>query len=369
MNKLAISFLKSNFFHRYFSFEDFPSLNKIKRSEDDNLGVYIAMTFCVIPALLFFIGLLISLSYLPSLLEKEIYEKTIATGLVKDMMICLFFFIANGFAAFYIYIPLLSKILNVISARIPCNYPDELLVLFSQNPKLNKIKISIQPRAKEFLSNPKSFCLAQFNKTGSGFLEFMTSRVKAEKYFLNYALSIPRKKELSVDSLRRILLAYQPGIFKGVADLETVFANYSLEQIERIFTFVGDKGAIFSQLSNTPAPVVDSFNELITLKINKKLLIFDTTEIDGFHFRILKTKHDYTSASEEFSNCVRNKFANGNTIIIAYKDGKGTCIEVNESSVTQMASYYDKISPHRRELSKLLKSKGFKIKFTLPHIL
>lgn len=357
INPLTMKFLQSSLFKRYFMFKQFPSLNEIERL-NKGVGVRIFGLYVLLP----FVGLLIvtffSTYYLEHLIKvSQLNEKAsqlVFSSLFHYVTMSFYILLCHGFIMFKIYLPLMSKIISALSSRLSFSDKQELISLFIKDSKINAIKVNKIPNiSKQFLGNPKAFCAEHFGKSGSGFLEFMTSRVKADADFIYYALSIPKKRDLSVDAFRRILLAYQPGIFLGVAQLDEVFKDYSLEQIEKIFTFVGDKGVIFSCLSQTPAPVAESFNELATIKIHPSLLIFDKTELEDFSFTILKTKSDYQRTSDEFNNCARTKFANGNTIIVAYKDGKGTCIELNGLKVTQMASNFDKISPHRKELVKL----------------
>lgn len=366
-----MKFLQSSLFKRYFMFKQFPILNEIQILDKGVVprifGLYVFFPVIGLGIAIFFF--LFYMQYLVKIghLNKEV-AKLVGESLPYYLTISLFSFLAHGVIIYKVYLPSIAKIISALSSRLSFSHKQELISLFIKDSKINAIKVNKIPNiSKQFLGNPKAFCAEHFGKSGSGFLEFMTSRVKCDTDFIYYALSIPKKRDLSVDAFRRILLAYQPGVFLGVGQLDEVFKDYSLEQIEKIFTFVGDKGVIFSSLSQTPAPVAESFNELATIKIHPSLLIFDNTELEDFRFTILKTKSDYLRTSDEFNNCARTKFANGNTIIVAYKDGKGTCIELQGLKVTQMASNFDKISPHRKELVKLFKRKGFKVSFSLPH--
>lgn len=216
----------------------------------------------------------------------------------------------------------------------------------------------------------KKFLEKHFNKKGPGLVSFVEERMKIDRKFILFALSIPKKKELSTEALRNILKMYT-GLEKWneVKDLDLYFSNYSLEEIEKIFTMPGDRKFLLNLEGTQAFPVVKSFNDLVAKEIPKKLKKLEEKEGE-WKFSVLKTPAEYALVSEEFSNCVRSRFNTTSFIVVARKEGVlPACIEFNSAlKVTQMAGPRDQVSASAKELKYILKTEGFKVRWAKPHM-
>lgn len=221
----------------------------------------------------------------------------------------------------------------------------------------------------EFISiGAKEFNLKYFNKTSAGLIDFMNQRVSIDSLFLNYALSIPRRSEFSVESLRKILMCYTGSFYLDKPlKLETVFSKYSLSEIETIFTMPGDRNVLEDLDPEESIEVVNSFDKLLAKEIPENFNIFDKTQIQGFSFEILKTPSQYIHTGGEFNNCITSRFEIDSIIVIARKENSKTAMEFKNNELTQMAGVGKKVSDYRDELTNILKKNGFKIKCNRPH--
>lgn len=160
----------------------------------------------------------------------------------------------------------------------------------------------------------KKFCQKYFAKSGPGLINFLEEKVKIDPKILNFAVSIPKVKELSVDSFRKILLAYTGEVrFEHVLDLGLQFSGYSLEEIERIFTNPGSR-KVLVELPLKALPVAKSFDQLLAREIPLKLEQLERLE-GKFTFKVLRTKAEYEATSDEFSNCVREYWTEAGFVV------------------------------------------------------
>jgi hypothetical protein len=232
--------------------------------------------------------------------------------------------------------------------------------------ELSQLAVTEELRVKGI----KSFCIKYFDKKAPGFLNFMESNIKEESAFLYYALSIPKKRELSIDSLRKILLTYPRDVeFTYPLELDKAFANYSLAEIEKVFVSIGDKDVLWDLDGQGAVLVVERLNDLKTILLPAFLQKIQHQELYGFKIKVLQSPGEYQLTSNEMSNCVRSTYNNGNFIVVVEKDGVKTCLEINsKKQIIQMAGMSDSVSPHRRELVKAFKTVGIRSRFSFPQI-
>lgn len=201
----------------------------------------------------------------------------------------------------------------------------------------------------------KKFCLKHFNQSGPGFIRFFKERAedytgKINEQFLIFAACIPKAKELSSDSLRKILinpiLNYNFSYFKK-GHLNLVFKNYEPLQIERIFTnHLGQRQIELLEYLTEPAKVYATIKELIDKEVYKsknlseELKKINNLEINGFKIKVLETYRDYTEASDTFRNCVRQRILKpGNILTFYYQGLPAICVQVLNGKIQEYCEY------------------------------
>lgn len=272
--------------------------------------------------------------------------------------------------------PQVHKIMHFLHLHLPHKINREIevmnAVLEAHNDSLTNLTAPLFYYHEYQNLGAKPFCEKYFNKHSSGLVDFINERLALDPLFLNYALSIPRRQELSIDSLRKILSAYT-GEFKldSPLKIDGVFKNYTPKQIETLFTNPGSREVLYDFADDpyTPIPVVNSFDKLQSKYLPAIYNRLDNVQIQDFHFLILKTPVEYTHAGAEFNNCIGSRFHRNSTIIIAtHPNGYKTAMEFEHGKLTQMSGPGKQVSLHRRELVGILKKNDFKIKFDRPHL-
>lgn len=191
--------------------------------------------------------------------------------------------------------------------------------------------------------------------------------------FLNYSLSIPRKKELGSERLRKILLAFKPIDVvitdKVQSSIHFAFSQYSLEEIEKIFTSPHGQEYwqdLVDELAEFPYNKVyriyDSFYEMKfdeerILHISSSCWDLNNKTIEGYEFKLLLTRKDYARASDDFSNCLRTYSEKWtSTIFRIHKGGKPyACIELYKNQIREVKGLKNK-ELNDPKLTKIIKS-------------
>lgn len=198
----------------------------------------------------------------------------------------------------------------------------------------------------------KKFCEKYFAKSGSGLVSFISERAIRNRDlngdFLYYAVSVPRAKEMSVDRLRKILLAYQMLHLSGPLNLEAAFSLYSLSDLETLFTNPYNRSYVLELHDKVNLPITRDFfalkEKLKEINLPPILKALDKKEIEGFIFKVLVTRNDYDWASNEFSNCARQYWDKHETLVLVYKKLEPiACVSISGTVVGEIKG------PHNRE--------------------
>lgn len=213
----------------------------------------------------------------------------------------------------------------------------------------------------------KKFCKKHFNQSGPGFIRFYQQRALVTEVhgraFINYSLSIPKAKEMNSDQLRKVLLSYDLTFKNKIMDLNLAFKNYSVNQIEQIFTTPGNRSFLELNTLSEPFPLAFKFSDLERLvtqrMLPQSLQNIHMEEISGFLFKVLITQADYNETSDLFSNCVRNYWGDERTYIITVfkKLSPLACIELQDNSIRQIAGIKDRSVLERSEICVILKER------------
>lgn len=215
---------------------------------------------------------------------------------------------------------------------------------------------------------PIKFCKKHFRTTNANFISYYTDRAYFKTLgtldvdFLHYSLIIPKLNELTVDSIRKILIQPVKCSYLSRPWTELLFRDYSPQQIERIFTnhqgkeFLDDLVALKAR----SLAVYASFSELFMKEMPKDLpeyLPRDNQEIEGFSCRVLKSRAEYDEASDLFSNCVRDYFnEEGYFVIILREQMPYACVHFTEKRILEIKGYNNECCKDPKTILKIIKS-------------
>lgn len=360
-----LSQILTYYFTKRVSFCEFESLDEegifLGQSQDQHSLIRLLLA-----------GLTVSLVYQPAAFVASLLTKSqdVSEELLLVHTICLSVSFSSLFS-FYLFNNL-HQVPVFLHKKLP-NKPERVKAVVEAVKAANK-QVNTPTQSHQLFFEyqelgGKKFCSKYFNTTAAGFIHFMDQRVSIDPLFLNYALSIPRRQEFSVDSLRKIFLAYTGDVkMLSPLDLNLAFSNYSLKEIETIFTNPGERQHLqkLSQISE-PLPVARTFSDLVSKQIPAELEMFNNN-LQGFHFQILKTQMDHSLVGEEFGNCIGDLFYQQSNVVIARKNNQKTAMEFKNHQLIQMSGPGRSLSFHRAELVDLLIAHKFKIKSSTPMV-
>lgn len=272
-------------------------------------------------------------------------------------------FLAFGFWIGFFLKSVVELILTLKSSVVK----SEVWAYYETTRQKERVEENYQVILNEYKSNPKKFCRNYLNKSGSGFLNFFKERAVIEGElnpdFIFYAVSIPKVKDLSIDSLRKILLAYQPLNLNAPLDLETKFQNYSFRDIERIFTTPFNR-AFLLKLPSGILPVEKSFLSLedaLTEKdVPPKFKTIHNKIISNFHFKVLLSKKDYEEAGINFINCLKNYFDHSVVVLTVHVGTKPlACISLKDGKIQEIKGVNNQECKEREGIINILREKSF----------
>lgn len=225
-----------------------------------------------------------------------------------------------------------------------------------------KKKSALEQKTEELLEEIKNlpaFTEKYFQRSQSltRFLGENLKNIEGEvsTYLLFFILSIPKRKELSVDALKNIIQsalqhdgsAYvfeQNGLLDFLDKPEFVseeFREYTEPQLKKLLTnkytpiewgqFLStvlvqkkDTNPDYRFISQVLANVKRTPTSLKLGKINGVK--------EGLTFKVLENKYDYETARKDFKNCVRSYFDNHNLDIFVVHEGKvpRACVSVDK---------------------------------------
>lgn len=214
---------------------------------------------------------------------------------------------------------------------------------------------------------PKDFAAKYFNKSSSNFINFLNDRTLVhgviQENFLNFATSIPKVTEMSIDSLRKILInPVNHPILVSKEQLELIFQNYTTLQIERIFTNHLGKDR-FNELQdlNKPALIYSNFILLLegevdnAKEISEKSQKINNLVLGDFTIKVLRTQGDYNRASDDFSNCIRSYFDADGEVLTFSKEGQPeACVYVVDQKIQEIRGFKNKESASESKVIQIL---------------
>jgi len=107
--------------------------------------------------------------------------------------------------------------------------------------------------------------------------------------------------------------------FTKPLDLELPFSDYSLLEIESLFSTLGDKSSLNQIDTLKVLPVVKKFTDLRVIDLPDYMLELEKTKVSGFTFGVLSSQGQYNGVSKEFSNCVSSMYESETFILVASK--------------------------------------------------
>lgn len=243
---------------------------------------------------------------------------------------------------------------------------------------------SVLEKAKKDFENLALFVENNFQKSQS-LTRFIGERLKDQNgnvspYHLLFLLSIPKRKSLSIDAIKDIIqsalqhestvdLYEQQGLNEVLTNpdlVATQFSNYSEEQLKKILTNKYTPQEYCKWLNTVLIEDKETDSELKFINqilnntkrnlANEKVLSLDGKNVNGFTFKVLKTKFDYESTRNDFKNCIFTYFAKKQyDIFTVYKDSKPmACVSVDGTlRITEMKAPFN--NPVTHEVQRLIR--------------
>lgn len=298
------------------------------------------------------ISIIITSIFIVSMLMIDLDKSKDGIGITLSFMFWVGFFVKN----------IIETFITLKSSSIK----SEVWSFYQSQVNKKSIAGNAELLLKEYLTEPKNFCKAYFGKNGSSFMSFFQDRAFIGKElnpdFIFYALSLPRVKELSIDSLRKILLAYQPLNLREPLDLSMCFKAYTLRDIERLFTSPFNRVYLFS----LPQEELVVEKDLVCLEdkyqekaIPEKFKVLHNKVVSSLHFKMLLSKRDYELAGRVFSNCLKDYRDNSVVVFSIYLGASPVgCFSIKEKGVQEIKGPANQVCLERERILAILMDKG-----------
>ena len=239
----------------------------------------------------------------------------------------------------------------------------------TQRESLFQMKAESRPKIDWFdlqnfnSENAKEKLLRLFNKDSSSFIRFYLERSRTKKEidygFINFSLLIPKRRELSLDTLKTILIAQSASAenqhivnqsieFTGLSqeDLESgalidkAFINYSEDQIKKLFTRRYHMVFLYNiisrlkhQADDLVIPVLDTLEEIDThlrentaRKMYRKELKKLPLTIGNLKYELITHNNQRILIGKEFDNCLRHSSYDNSDLILVHEGSSSLAV-------------------------------------------
>lgn len=216
----------------------------------------------------------------------------------------------------------------------------------------------------------QKFCEKHFNIKSPHFANFIKERVELDmgvidSKFLNFALSVPKREELTIDALRKILIHPITESPQPTKDhLAMIFKDYTPAQIERIFTNHRGKNE-FSQIKRLqhPAAIYGTLENLLESEGIKSPRLRELEKAknvpSGLRLKVLQSRKDFIKASDDFINCVRGYYEQSGDVLTFYKESEPVaCVHIQNQAISQIKGFNNGACEYTKEIKEFLKAHG-----------
>lgn len=270
------------------------------------------------------------------------------------------------------------KTLDVHTLRVNEPLPQDKN--YSQNMDESRLKwLQFKKEVMEEFKDLPSF-VKKYLQNAQSLIRFIGAKAKfpdgrTDEYFVMFLLSIPKRKELSVDSLKAILqgatfndgrvdsMAFIQKYLKDAEAVSEAFSDYTEEDLRHLLTSRHTSGQYVSWLNlvlikkdkTNPKEkflthIID--NEKRTL-LNKELLELDGETSGPYRIKVLQSKRDYDQAKNKFHNCVRTYFEDSDQDVVTlyHEESPVLCVSFSQNFQLMQAKAPFNESPEREHVS------------------